>query len=140
MLRPVHARGHKLDGRRVDDVNGLAKAVGNSFAAAPASKAGTDALQMRQHLPEKLLGQLRLALLAGVREAVAAGMRGSANRGERATVQAQPIADVIEPDAVGELGIEQRNDMTPGREAPAALVHARPSSPPDVFSTAMGRL
>ncbi len=36
---------------------------------------------------------------------------------------AQPVTYIIESDGVGELGVEQRHDVTPGAEAPVLLVY-----------------
>ena len=44
------------------------------------------------------------------------GAAGAANGRERAGVQAQGVADIIETEGVGELGEDQAHDMTPRRE------------------------
>src|ERR1044071_8718670 len=41
------------------------------------------------------------------------GGRGAANRAERARVQAQSVANVVEAQGMSQLGKEHRHDMTP---------------------------
>ena len=50
--------------------------------------------------------------------------RGPAQRRQRAGVQPQRVAHVIEPKAVGELGIKQADDVTPRRERAGLIGHA----------------
>ena len=69
-------------------------------------KSGRLFLQMLQHPPEQLLGHLGRTLPVGVGKAVAAGRGGPANGGQRPGMQLQRIAQVIEPDAMSQLGIQ----------------------------------
>ena len=39
-------------------------------------------------------------------------------------MQPQGITDIVEPDGMGQLGIEQAHDMTPGRKRAGTLNHA----------------
>ena len=122
---PVHTAGDEFDGGGVDHMDGAAKAVGQPLAPAPITKGGHEALQMLQRLPEELLGQFGVALPAGMGEPIAAGRRGATNGRERATVEPQGIADIIEPDGVRKLCEEQRDDLTPGGEGAALFFQAQ---------------
>ena len=71
---------------------------------------------MFQDGPEELLGHLRRAHFVGVGKVVAIGRRGPAQAGERPGMQTQRIAHIVETDAMGELGVDQGDHMTPGTE------------------------
>ena len=77
---------------------------------------------MFQHRPEQLFGHPRIAHFVGMRESVATGRTGTPKRREGATEQPQGIADVIESDAVSELGKKQGDDMAPGFEGAGLFV------------------
>ena len=115
MFGPVQAGGDEFEHGRIDDVNG----AGEAPRQAPAHAAGegrAETFEMFEHLPEQILGQGRIALAVGVGKAVAAGRSRAAHGRERPRVQAQAVADVIEPDGVGELRVEQRDDLAPRTE------------------------
>lgn len=78
---------------------------------------------MGEHLPEELFGQGGVAVMVSMGEVVAGGRSGAAQGGERAGMQAQGVADVIEAEGVGGLREEQRDDMAPGTEGAGLLIH-----------------
>jgi len=114
MLGPVHAGGDQLNGRRVDYVDHPAEAVGEASPAR--AKARLDRLQMGQDLPKEPLGHGGVPDLVGVGKAIAARWCGAADPGKPALVVAKCIADVVEADGVGQLGVEHGHDVAPGAE------------------------
>ena len=112
MLGPVQTAGDELNGGGVHQVDGALEAEGE-LGPTPMAEAGVNVLQVCEDGPEKVLRQLGWALAVGGGEPVLARAAGAANGRERARVQAQGIADVIEAEGVGELGEEQTHDMTP---------------------------
>jgi len=86
-------------------------------AAAAQAKLRREVFQMLQHFPKELFGQFGGPDLVRVRKAVAAGRRRSADGRERAGMQTQCVTHLIEPQSMSELGEEQTNHMTPGRES-----------------------
>jgi hypothetical protein len=65
--------------------------------------------------------------LVGIRVGVAGGRDGSPQTAEPAGMDAQGVANVVEPDGVGELGEEQAHDMTPRCEGACLFVDAMPA-------------
>jgi hypothetical protein len=115
MFGPVQGTRHQLDGGRVHDMDEPLEPEGE-LRAAVAAEAGLDGLQMCQHRPEKLLGHLRITGAVGVGKSVLGRRRGSPHRRQRAGVQSQRVAHVVEAEAVGDLGVEQADDVAPGGE------------------------
>ena len=62
-------------------------------------------------------------MFVGMGQVVAGGRRGAAQRRKRAGVQAQRVTNIIEPDGVRQLRVEQRDDMAPRTEGAGLLVH-----------------
>ncbi len=120
---PVQRAGHQLDGGGVHDMNEALEAEGKPGATV-AAESGLQSLQMFQHRPEQLLGHFRIAPAVGVRERVFGRRRGPAQCRQRSGVQAQGVADVIESEAVGKLGVEQADDVTPRTEGAGLIFHA----------------
>jgi hypothetical protein len=85
---------------------------------------GEKGLEMPEHGPEELLGQRGAAVFSRVGKAVAARGRGAADGRERAAVNPEGVADIVESDGVAELGIEHGNDMAPCREGAAEFIDA----------------
>ena len=52
------------------------------------------------------------------------GRGGAADGAQLTLVQAQYIADVVEPGGVRQLRVEQRDDVAPRREGPRLFIHA----------------
>ena len=123
MLGPVQRAGHQLDGGGVHDMDEALEAEGEPGATV-AAESGLQGLQMFQHRPEQLLGHFRIAPTVGVRQRVFGRRRGPAQCRQRPGVQTQGVADVIESEAVGELGIKQTDDVTPRTESAGLIIHA----------------
>jgi hypothetical protein len=70
---------------------------------------------------EKVLGHLGGAFAIGGGEGVLAGRGCATHRRERSRMQPQGITHIIESDGMGQLGIEQTHDMTPGCERASAF-------------------
>jgi hypothetical protein len=119
---PVQAVGHQLDGGRVHDVNEALEAEGQ-LRATPRAKAGMKLLEMVEHRPEQRLGHFRVTFPVGVREGVFAGRGRAADRRQRTRVQPQGVADVVKAEAVGELGVDQADDMAPRTKRAAPFLH-----------------
>ena len=122
MLGPIHTPGHQLNGSRVHDMNQPLEAEGELRSAAGA-EARMQLLQMIEHGPKQLFRQLRVAFTVGVGERVLAGRRGPTNRRQRPRMQVQRITDIVETQGVGQLGVEQTQDMTPRTKRPGVGVH-----------------
>src|SRR6266566_5305385 len=88
-----------------------------------AAKAGTQTLQMFQSLPKQFFGQRRFALPVGVGKGIALGRGGAANRRQRTGMQLQSIADIVQSQAMCQLRIEQRDDVTPRFKGSRLLLH-----------------
>ncbi len=114
MFGPVEGTGHQLDGGGIHDLDEAFETEGE-FRAAVATEVGLDGLQMIQHGPEELFGQLGVTGAVGVGEGVFGWWRGAAQSRERAGVKAQSVANVVETEAVSQLGIKQTDDLAPGR-------------------------
>jgi len=116
-LGPVQGTGHQLNDGGVHDVNGPFETEGE-LGAAVAAEAWLQGLQMFQHGPEELFGHFRIAGAVGV------GERVFGRRRQWPRMQAQRVADVVEPQGVGELCIQEADDMAPGTERAGLIVHA----------------
>ena len=99
------------------------EAPGKSFVGF-AAKGWTDCLEVIEHRPEQVFGHLGRADLVGVREGISRGRGGAADGAQLTLVQAQYIADVVEPGGVRQLRVEQRDDVAPRREGPRLFIHA----------------
>ena len=122
MLGPIHTPCHQLNGGRVHDMNQALEAKGELRPAAGA-EARMQLLQMLEHGPKQLFRQLRVPLAVGVGERVLAGRRGPTNRRQRSRMQVQRITDIVETQGVGQLGVEQTQNMTPRTKRPGVGVH-----------------
>ena len=123
VLGPVQRPRHQLDGGGVNNVDEALEAEGEPGATV-AAESGLQRLQMFQHRPEQLLGHFRIAPAVGVRKRVFGRRRGSAQCRQRPGVQTQGVADVIESETVGKLGVEQADDVTPRTEGAGLIFHA----------------
>ena len=120
---PVHAGGHQGDGGRIDHMDDAAEATGDSFAAIAAGKSGLEALQMLKHHPEDLFRQTRVPFLVGMGEVVTAGRRRGPQRHQKPAVQAQGVAHIVKADGVGQVRIDQADQMALGRKRPRLFVY-----------------
>ena len=123
MLGPVQRAGHQLDGGGVNDMNKALEAKGEPGAMV-AAEGGLQGLQMFQHRPEELFGHFRISPAVGVRKRVFGRRRGPAQCRQRPRVQTQGVANVIESEAVGQLRVEQADDVTPRTEGAGLIIHA----------------
>ena len=115
MFGPVQTAGDELNGGRVHDVNHPLEAAGKPRPVAR-SKSRRQGLQVRQHFPEQLFGQLRIPLPVGVRETILARRGRAPNRRERTGAQSEGVTHVIETQTVRYLRVKQTDDMTPRAE------------------------
>ncbi len=78
----------------------------------------------------KLLRRFLLAhevaqtIFVGMGERIAGRSDGSPDTAQPAAMIAQSITDVVDPNGMSELGIDQGDDMTPRSEGPGFLVDA----------------
>ena len=105
-------------------MDGGAEAVEEAFGALGSGESGRKGLEMPEHGPKELLGHFGVAVFSGMGKSVAARGRGTADGRERAAVEPEGVADIVEPDGVAELGIEHGDDMAPGREGAAEFIDA----------------
>ena len=125
MPRPVHARGDQWNGRRIDQMNRSLELASKSLPSFATDKARREIAQVIEHRPEEFLGHLRRAHLIGVGKIIAAGRSRSSQARQRPRMQPEGITHVVESDAMGQLRIQQRDDMTPRAERPNFLLYAR---------------
>ena len=119
---PVQAVGHQLNGGRVHDVNETLAAE-RQLRATTSAKAGMQLLELIEHRPEQRLGHFRIAFPVGVREGVFARCGRPANRRHRSRMQPQGVTHIVETETVGELGIDQADDMASRTEGLAPFLH-----------------
>ena len=86
------------------------------------AKAGKLPFKMAQSLPEEFFHEVAVAGLIGMRQSVAGWRGGSANGCKLSAVNPKSVADIIQSEGMGELSIEQRDDMTPWTKASGLLV------------------
>lgn len=79
---------------------------------------------MAKHRPENILSESCITLLVGVREIIATRWGCTAQRYEQSVVQAQPVTNVVETDGVGELCVDQADQVAPRAEGASLFVHA----------------
>src|SRR5688572_21769971 len=111
MFRPVKTGHDQFDGGGIHCMNRTLEAAQRPSPAP--RKARLEVLQMLHHFPKKLLGQRGLSLAIGVGESVPTRRRSPAYRAQFTGVQAQPIARVVEAEAMCQLHVDQRYHMTP---------------------------
>ncbi len=119
---PAHAIGDERDGAGVDGANGLLETPGKSFVTAP--EMGGGVLEVFEDFPEEFLHHVAVTGLVGMGECVFRGRRGTADGGKLRGVVRETVADVVESDGMGELGVEQGDDVTPRAEGAGLLVDA----------------
>ena len=94
------------------------------FRATVAAEGRLQGLQMSQHGPEELFGHFGIAGAIGVGQGVFRRGRGRAQRRQRAGVKPQSVANVVEAEAVSQLGVKQTDDMAPRGEIAPLFFHA----------------
>ena len=53
------------------------------------------------------------------------GALGPPDTGQQPSVMNEPVADIIKPDGMSEMGIEHTNDMAPGTETASFLIDTK---------------
>ena len=79
---------------------------------------------MAEHRPENLFRKTSVALLVGMGEIVSARRARPTQGYQQPAVQPQPVADVVETDGMGELGVDQAHQMAPRAKGAHLLVHS----------------
>ena len=87
------------------------------------AKAGKLPFKMAQGLPEEFFHEVAVAGLISVRQSVASWRGGPANGSELSPMNPQGVADIIQSEGMGELSIEEADNMTPRTEASSLLVY-----------------
>jgi len=121
---PGHAVGDELDSRRIDGMDGLAKAPQVTIPEFPLGEAGGLLHQVIHHFPVKVFRHLTGPDLVGVAEVVPAWGHCASDRRQRIPVHLQAVTDIIQADGVGDLSVQQGHDVTPRRVSPTLLVDA----------------
>lgn len=85
---------------------------------------------MFEHLPEQILGHGGVTMAVGVGKTIATGWSGPANGRERSGMEVEGVADVIEPDGMGELRVQQGDHLTPWAEGPGLFIDPMLASQP----------
>lgn len=121
VLGPGHAVGHQGNGCRVHGMDDFLEPPWQSFVARP--KATRRALfKMLEDLPEERLHHFAVTGLVGMGEGVACGGNRPPQASQPSGVVAQGIANVIESNGVGKLGVEQADNVTPRGECPRFFI------------------
>ena len=124
MFGPVHAVGDQLNGRGVNHMNRPFEAMGKTPVAFPGDESGRGVLKMREHRVKELLAQFPAANLVGVGKTVATWRLSRPNAHELAGIEPEPVTDIIEAQAMRQLGVDQGNHMAPRAEGAGLLVDA----------------
>jgi hypothetical protein len=78
---------------------------------------------MPQDRPEQGFGHGAVPGFVGMAEIIARRRGGPAQRPQGSRPQFEGVAHVVQTERVGQLGVEQRHDVAPGREAARLFVH-----------------
>ena len=113
MFGPVEGAGHQLDGGGIHDMD---EAFGNGkrISGGGCRQRRAAKFTVIQHGPEQLFGHLRVAGAISVGQRVFRRGRRRTQRRQRAGVKPQRVANVVEAEAVGQLGVKQTDDVAPG--------------------------
>src|SRR5690606_1657379 len=87
------------------------------------AKARRDRAQVIEHLIKKCLGHGSVPSPIGMRKAVAAGRGGPANAAQFPRVVLGAVADIVEPNGVGQLRQKQAHNMAPRTNPALHLFH-----------------
>lgn len=121
---PVHAVGDELHGGGVHGVDPHLETPQQALALVAVGEIRARVLEMAESGPEEFFDEGGVALFVGVGECVAR-RRGNPKAGERRGFQAQPIAEIVEADGVGELGEEHRGEVAGDAEAAGLRIDTR---------------
>ena len=123
MLGPVQAAGDPLNGGGVHQMDPPLEPEGQAGPPA-AAEARLERLQMFQLRPEQVLGQWGVPFPVGVREGVLVRRGRAPDRRQRTGVPLPRVADLVEPQRGGQLGVEQTHRVSPRAEGAGVLLHA----------------
>lgn len=124
VLGPVHAVGHQSDSRRVDRMDRPLESAGQAAVAARWPEARTQRLKVSQDAPKQLLHHIAVAVLVRVRERVTAWRNHTTDRSKFGGVVPEAVADIVQPNRVGQLRKQKTNHVAPRSEGAGLLVHA----------------
>src|SRR5574340_1593278 len=93
-------------------------------APPPTAKPRAEVLQVFQGLPKEFLRHRGVALAVGVGKRIAFGRCSATNARQRARVQRQCIAHIVESEAMGQLREEQAEHVTPGGVGAGVVLYA----------------
>ena len=124
VLGPVHAVGHQSDGRRVDRMDPTLEAAGQTTVTTGWAKSRVQRLEMSQDAPEQFLHHVAIAVPVGVRERIAAWCDRTPDRSKFGSVVSKAVADIVQPNRVGQLRKQKTDYMAPRSEGAGLLVHA----------------
>ena len=117
---PIHAVGDQLDYGGIDDLDApveLPETAGKTAAA----KSGRERAQVIQGGPEQIRADGRGANPAGMGKGVALGRGGAANGAQGTRMEVKLVAEIVEAEAMDDLGEEQTDDVAPVGETPGMV-------------------
>ena len=124
VLGPVHAVDHQSDSRRVDRMDRPFEAAGQTTVTSGWTKAGVQRLEVLENTPKQLFHHVAVAVLVGVRERIAAWCDRAPDRAKLGSVVAQAVANIVQPNRVGQLRKQKTDHMAPRGEGAGLFVHA----------------
>lgn len=121
---PIHAVGHQSNGRRIDRMDRALEAAGQAAVAARRPEPRAKRLKVSQNAPKQFLHHVAVAVLVGVRERIAAWRHRAPDCSEFGTEVAKAVADIVQPDRVGQLCEQKTDHVAPRSEGAGLFVHA----------------
>jgi len=110
VARPIDAVDHEVDRRGVHGVHGALETTRHaveSLSAEPRAHGG----EVVQDLPKQRLRHVAVAFAISVRVCVLRGRHGSANAPQFRRVILQRVTNIIQPERVCELRVQQGDQM-----------------------------
>ena len=123
MLGPVHAVGNQRNSGGINRINSFFETMWQSAIATTWSKTWTKLLKMPEHLPEKFLHHVAVAMFVCVRESVARRRYSTSNRSQLRGMMPECVTHIVESNRMGKLGKYQTHHVTPRRECAGLLIH-----------------
>jgi hypothetical protein len=124
VLGPVHAVGHKSDGRRVDRMDRTLEAAGQTTVTTGWAKSRVQRLEVPEDAPKQLFHHVAIAMLVGVRERITAWCDCAPDRSKFGSVVSKAVADIVQSDRVRQLRKQETDHMAPWSEGAGLFVHA----------------
>ena len=121
MFSPIHAVGDQTDSGRIDDVDNAFETTGKPLEITT-RKPRRQRLQVLEHRPKQFSRHRGIAMLVGVGKPVATGSAGPPDTGQQPSVMSESVTDIIKPNSMSDLSIEQTNDMAPWTETASFLI------------------